>query len=144
MERRELKNNSESVVLNVVFRHLTPFIMLFAVYILIHGHYSPGGGFQAGALLGVMLIFVKMAQGDNVKWDLDVKGSLILSCVGALVCLTLGVSSFVHGGNFLDYGVLPLAETAPEARAMGILIFESGVMLTVAAIVKIIYDLLVE
>ena len=41
------------LILNIAFRMLVPFTMVYAVYILCLGEFSPGGGFQAGALLSV-------------------------------------------------------------------------------------------
>ncbi|MDH3604214.1 MAG: MnhB domain-containing protein, partial [Candidatus Tectomicrobia bacterium] len=31
-------------------RLITPFLLLFAVYVVVHGHDSPGGGFQGGTI----------------------------------------------------------------------------------------------
>lgn len=36
------------LILNIAFRMLVPFTMVYAVYILCLGEFSPGGGFQAG------------------------------------------------------------------------------------------------
>jgi multicomponent Na+:H+ antiporter subunit B len=38
-------------------------MQLFAFYVLLHGHYSPGGGFQAGILLGASMILPRLALG---------------------------------------------------------------------------------
>jgi multicomponent Na+:H+ antiporter subunit B len=35
-------------ILSLVSRVVSPFIMLYALYVIFHGHYSPGGGFQGG------------------------------------------------------------------------------------------------
>ncbi|HJJ99748.1 MAG TPA: sodium:proton antiporter, partial [Methanocorpusculum sp.] len=41
-------------------RLLVPFIFIFGFYIVAHGHLSPGGGFQGGAVIatGVALVLV--------------------------------------------------------------------------------------
>ena len=44
MIRRE-----DSVIVHVVTRVMVPLIQIFALYVIFHGHYSPGGGFQGGA-----------------------------------------------------------------------------------------------
>ena len=43
-----------SPLLDVACRLLMPLIMLFALYVLVHGHDSPGGGFQAGAMMAAL------------------------------------------------------------------------------------------
>jgi hypothetical protein len=41
----------DSLMLRTLLGPLVAAMQLFAVYVLVHGHYSPGGGFQAGILL---------------------------------------------------------------------------------------------
>lgn len=133
-----------SIVLDVAFRHLTPFMILYAVYVLVHGHYGPGGGFQAGAMLGLALCLVQLVQGHDAKpkWGLGMTGGLVLACIGALIYVGIGVAAFIWSGNFLDYGVLPIAAIPAEARALGILGIESGVTLGVMGVIFVIFDLL--
>ena len=41
----------DSIILNFTVRVLLlPFTVVFALYVLVHGEASPGGGFQAGAI----------------------------------------------------------------------------------------------
>jgi multisubunit Na+/H+ antiporter MnhB subunit len=37
-----------SEVVRVVCALLSPFIALFGIYVIAHGHYGPGGGFAGG------------------------------------------------------------------------------------------------
>jgi len=39
-------------ILQVASHLLFPFLILLGAYIIIHGHLTPGGGFQGGAILG--------------------------------------------------------------------------------------------
>ena len=50
-----LKYKNNPIIL-LVSRMVSPFIMLFALYVIFHGHYSPGGGFQGGTLLAAALL----------------------------------------------------------------------------------------
>lgn len=49
-----------SNILDAACRLPVPFIMLFAIYVVIHGHDSPGGGFQGGAILAAIMILIRM------------------------------------------------------------------------------------
>lgn len=131
-----------SVVLKVAFQLLTPFILLYGVYVLMHGHYGPGGGFQAGALLGFAVVFAQLVQGHDSKWIISRSAAIALACLGALLYLAVGVLSFIWGGNFLDYGVVPWAVSPAEARALGILAIETGVTMSVMAVIVLLFDLL--
>jgi|Deesub1362A_J573_1020465.scaffolds.fasta_scaffold00415_7 multicomponent Na+:H+ antiporter subunit B len=131
-----------SIILDVGFRHLTPFLILYAVYVLVHGHYGPGGGFQAGALLGLAVVLGRVVQGQDAELGIGLSGGLVLACTGALIFLAIGLASLLWGGNFLDYGVLPIASAPAEARALGILGIEAGVTMGVMGVIIIMFDLL--
>ncbi len=44
------------VVLRVVSKLLIPFILLFGLYVQMHGDFGPGGGFQAGVIFAAAFI----------------------------------------------------------------------------------------
>ena len=58
----------QSLIVKTVCRRLVPFIQLFGLYVVIHGHTSPGGGFQGGVILGASFILLAIAYGIE---DLD-------------------------------------------------------------------------
>ena len=43
-------------------RLLFPFIQVFALYVIAHGHHSPGGGFQGGVILGAAIILFALTH----------------------------------------------------------------------------------
>ena len=43
-----MRSGFGSPVIDAASRLLVPFMWLFAAYVLVHGHDSPGGGFQGG------------------------------------------------------------------------------------------------
>jgi len=57
---RDRKNTSEQVAWV-----LLPFIFLFAIYVLLNGETSPGGGFSGGTILGAGLILFSAAFGPG-------------------------------------------------------------------------------
>jgi multicomponent Na+:H+ antiporter subunit B len=132
-----------SPVLDVASRLIVPFMWLFAAYVLIHGHESPGGGFQAGVILAASVILLRLVRGCQTG-DLTTQGALTLACVGPLVYGGIGVTALLSGGNFLDYGALPLGMTTVETRVLGTLGIETGVALGVAGVLVLIYDTLAD
>ncbi len=46
----------ESSIIRVVVGLLYPFILLLGFYVIINGHYTPGGGFQGGSILASLFI----------------------------------------------------------------------------------------
>jgi multicomponent Na+:H+ antiporter subunit B len=132
----------DSVIVRTTCQLLVPFMQVFAVYVLFHGHYSPGGGFQAGAILGASVILMRLTQARRfssryLSGDLAVR----LGAVGVLVYGLVGILPLFWGGAFLDYGKVALAglETA-RSRYFGILGVEIGVALGVGGVMVSIFD----
>lgn len=131
-----------SVILDTVIRFIIPFLLLFAIYVLVHGHYSPGGGFQAGTLLAISVILVRAVQGPGAEWGLRKEAAVILASLGAFIYAGIGLLPLFFGGNVLDYGVLPLGMKEAKVRALATLGVEIGVTLTVMGVFIVFYDLL--
>lgn len=131
-----------SIILDTAFRYLIPFIIVFSIYVLVHGEFSPGGGFQAGVLLAVVVILVRLVQGRGARWGISRRGAVALACIGTLIYAGIGLLTTLWGGNVLDYGALPLGEHGPEVRALGILGIEIGVTIAIMGVFILIFDLL--
>jgi multicomponent Na+:H+ antiporter subunit B len=129
-----------SVVVQTFVRVLTPLAQLFALYVLAFGHYSPGGGFQAGIILGATYILLALALGrDILDRKVNQPVCVALGAAGVLLYALTGVAGMAGGGTFLDYSRLPLPVTPVRARYFGILFIETGVTLGVAATLIILF-----
>ncbi|TDC63733.1 DUF4040 domain-containing protein [Actinomadura sp. GC306] len=130
---------SEYRVLRVVSKLLMPFILLFACYILFHGDYGPGGGFQAGVIFAAGFVLYSLVFGiGEVERVLPWPVMLSLVPVGVLLYAGLGVLNLALGGAFLDYDTL-VPGHPEEGQHYGILIIETGVGITVAAVLIAVY-----
>ena len=135
----------EDIIIESLARFLTPFIQAFALYVLFLGHYSPGGGFQGGVLMGASFILLVIAYDiKEGKRRITEKFNIVLNATGVMVFSGTGLLCLILGGEFLDYSqlaaILPVGPE--EARSLGILAVEIGVEITVAAImVSIFLDL---
>ncbi len=117
-----------------------PFIQLFGLYVIVHGHSSPGGGFQGGVILAASFILMSIAYGiDAMRERFSLTAVVVFTSAGVLLYGGLGMVSMLLGANFLDYAVLPGA----EPRSLGMLVIEIGVGITVmAAMVSIFHELI--
>lgn len=50
------------IILNTITRLLFPLIVVYGLYITIHGHLTPGGGFPAGAVIATGFILLYLAH----------------------------------------------------------------------------------
>lgn len=129
-----------SVVVQTFVRVVTPLAQLFALYVLAFGHYSPGGGFQAGVILGATYILLALALGrETLDRKVNQPVCVALGAAGVLLYALTGIAGMAGGGTFLDYSRLPLPVTPVRARYFGILFIESGVTLGVAATLIILF-----
>lgn len=86
---------------------LTPFIIMFGVYIFINGHLSPGGGFQGGAVVASAMLFLLLTF-PGYKFKHTVL-NWIESISGASYVI-VGILGILLAGGFLDNRILPLGE----------------------------------
>ena len=142
----------DSVILRLVVRAwMVPFIVVFGVYVLVHGEASPGGGFQAGAIVAAAIVLALLTLGRE-HGDRRVPTRLLvwIASVGLGIYVLGGLLPVVLGENFLDYAAIPLqwfndfAGEDRTNRAMGIFIIELGVFAGVASVLVIIYYYLTE
>jgi len=87
-----------SLILRTGCRFLFPLILLFGAYIFVHGHLTPGGGFQGGAIIasGFALIFLSCRERTVSTVKLGVVESL-----AGLTFVTVGLVGLATGGYFL-------------------------------------------
>ena len=132
-----------SLVLDAASRLLAPVVLLFAVYVVAHGHDSPGGGFQGGVLFAAGLILVKVVRGDSGQWGIGTGAALVLACVGVIMFAGIGLLAVAFGGSYLDYDAPPLLGDPVAERVLGTLGIEIGVALTVTGVILLVFDALV-
>jgi len=138
----------DDTIIRFISRAMTPFLQLFALYVLAHGHHSPGGGFQGGVILGATFILLAISYDlQLVVQTFTEKSALILANIGLLIYSGTGALCLLLGHNFLDYSALARiipGATAVTARSHGIMMVEIGVALAVMSIIVIIYTNLVS
>ncbi len=135
----------EDVIIQTVCRILIPFIQLFGLYVIVHGHHSPGGGFQGGVILGASFILLCVAYDINeAKRRMSERVATTFSSLGLIIYSGIGILCLVLGGSYLNYSKLHhiLPVNPIDARSIGILGIEIGVGITVMAVmVSIFLDL---
>jgi multicomponent Na+:H+ antiporter subunit B len=132
----------EGVIIKTVCRLITPFIQLYGLYVIAHGHYSPGGGFQGGCILAASFILMVLAYDiKEVKKRMSEKLTTIFCSLGVIIYAGIGLLCVILGANFLDYGILHkiLPADPVHSRSLGILGVEIGVGFTVMAVMVSIF-----
>lgn len=133
-------------LLNIAFRLLVPFSIVYAVYVLILGESSPGGGFQAGVVMGFGIVLARLVLGEDAAlFNIRLKNSLVMAGCGTFIYTLAGWLTLIGGGKFLDYSYLPVAmEETHELHALGILMIETGVTICVMMTILNLMDIVVR
>jgi len=130
-------------IIRFISRQLVPFMQLYALYVVAHGHHSPGGGFQGGVILGASFILLGISYDLKTTLNrISERANIALGNLGVLIYAGIGVVCLLLGANFLDYSALSkLLPGATEitARSHGMLGIEIGVAIAVMAIMVSIY-----
>ena len=122
---------------------LYPFILAFGIYIVIHGHLTPGGGFQGGAVIatGFALVVVTYEYKKVRNWFPANKLSLteVTGLLAFIITAYIGlattffknwlansgsifgsrVPSGINPGNLNTGGVLPIMNLAVGLEVLG-------------------------
>ena len=132
----------DSIIIKNTCRLVIGFIQLFALYVIAHGHYSPGGGFQGGVLLAASIILFAICNDLRTSLKrIKEKTAALLGSLGVIIYAGTGFFCLLLGANFLDYKALApiLGTDAVMARSYGILFVEIGVGFAVMAVMIWLY-----
>ncbi len=114
-----------SVIVKTITRLTIGLILLYGIYILTHGHLSPGGGFAGGVIIALSFIHLMLAYGKEVALKKFPKGMVsFLENAGAIMFLAIALLGFTGGYFFLNFmtkgspyelfsaGIIPLCNIA--------------------------------
>lgn len=92
-----------TIIVKTITRFVGVMIMLFGVYIILHGHLTPGGGFAGGVILASGLILLTLAFGKDISLKiLSQRAASVLESIGALIFLGTALLGFAGGFFFLN------------------------------------------
>jgi multicomponent Na+:H+ antiporter subunit B len=141
-ERIDLMWVPYDLIIKTGSRLLVPYCQIFALYVIAHGHHSPGGGFQGGVILGASIILFAISNNLRAAMaHISEKLAVLLCGLGVFIYAGTGALCVIFGSNYLDYGALShIFGTDPvTARSLSILMVEIGVGISVMAVMILLY-----
>ena len=93
-----------SKIVRTVANQLMLFVLVFGLYVIMHGHVTPGGGFQGGAVIasGVVMLIVAFGSGQ-IKKSLRERRLSLVESSGALLFILV---AFAGIGTVFFYNFL--------------------------------------
>jgi multicomponent Na+:H+ antiporter subunit B len=86
-------------------RLLLPLILLFGAYVFSHGHLTPGGGFQGGAILASAMLLLLLS---NPAKRFGHRLITLIESTAGLSFVFIGILGLLLAGGFLDNRILPI------------------------------------
>lgn len=126
-------------------RFLLPVGIVFGIYVTVHGHLSPGGGFQGGAILASAVLAIFLAGGFEPWRRATPPAALdVTKALAALAYAGIGLLGLLAGGAYLE-NVLPLGERGGlgSAGTIPLLNLASGIGVA-AGLVLLAHEFLTE
>lgn len=131
-----------SIILRTASNYLLPLLLLFSVFVLLRGHYLPGGGFIGGLIASIAFVLHAFAHGlKNTRFLLRMHPGFLIP-IGLLLAFVSGILPLViYDLPFLTG--LWLEDPLPVIGLVGTaLFFDTGVyFVVVGASLTIIFTI---
>jgi multicomponent Na+:H+ antiporter subunit B len=121
----------KTLILKSASSYLLPVLLIFSVFILLRGHYLPGGGFVGGLVAAIAFVLHAFSHGlDKTRTILKLHPGFLMP-LGLLVAFLSGIAPMVFSGLPFMTGLwaenpIPVIGTIGSA-----LFFDLGVYLVV-------------
>ncbi len=92
-----------TLIVKTITRLTVGLILLFGIYIVLHGHLSPGGGFAGGVIVTLSFVHLMLAFGkDAAVAKISKNLATNLESIGAIMFLSVALLGFLGGSFFLN------------------------------------------
>ena len=103
MSSREHKKGM-SLIVKTITRLTVGLILLYGIYIILHGHVSPGGGFAGGVIIALSFVHLMLAYGkETALRKVSKSAASFFESLGATLFLLIALLGFTGGYFFLNF-----------------------------------------
>lgn len=91
-----------SIIVRTIATMLLPFILVFSFYVIMHGHLTPGGGFQGGAIAASAIVMMIAAYGhERMKKKVSEEGLSMAESIGAAIFALVAFAGVFMATSFM-------------------------------------------
>lgn len=125
---KERREGSELLATGAGF--LFPILLLFGIYIFLHGHLTPGGGFQGGVVIASGVVLLMLASSDR-----SLRHGLLhsIEALSGAAYAIIGLAGLWLAAGFLDPRFLPMGKLGELLSAGAIPVIYSLIGLKVGS-----------
>jgi multicomponent Na+:H+ antiporter subunit B len=119
-----------SIILKIAARYLLPLLLLFSIFVLLRGHYLPGGGFVGGLVASIAILLHAFSEGfQKVKKQMRFHPGFLMP-FGLSISLISGIIPMFYGDAFMT-GLWYPDKVAVIGSLGSSLFFDIGVFIVV-------------
>lgn len=120
------KETGMTLIVKTITRLTVGLILLYGIYIVLHGHISPGGGFAGGVIIALSFVHLMLAFGrETALKKVSQAAASFLESLGAIMFLSIALLGLMGGYFFFNFflnkgrpfelfsaGIIPLCNIA--------------------------------
>jgi len=101
-----------TIIVNKTTQLIAGMIFMYGIYVIVHGHLTPGGGFAGGVIVAGSLILVTLAYGGEfLKLVKEESGTTIVESFATIMVILIATAGLLFGtkiffNNFLPKGIV--------------------------------------
>lgn len=133
-----------TIIVKKTTQLISGIVFLYGIYVILHGHLTPGGGFAGGVVIAGSFILLVLAYGsDFMHLTREETGSTITENLAVFIALLIALAGMLIGIKVFFYNWLP-AGTVGELVSAGVIpLYNIFVGIEVAASILTIFLALV-
>lgn len=94
-------NNRDDLIIRCMADKFMPLALVFGLYVILHGHLSPGGGFQGGTLCASAVLLIYLGYGAGAtQTALHPKFLQRTEPIALIVYISIAMAGIAAGYNF--------------------------------------------
>jgi len=133
-----------SVIVKKTTQLIAGLVFMYGIYIIIHGHLTPGGGFAGGVILSGSFILLILAYGsDFIKLVEQESGTTLIENLAILIAVLIAVAGFFLASRVFFLNWLPKGTVGSLVSAGTIPLYNIFIGIEVAASILSIFLALV-
>lgn len=107
------EDTSMGPIVRTVSRWLSGFILAYGIYVVLHGHLTPGGGFDGGLVMACSFVLLTLAGGETLsRARFSRRAALGFASAGVLLFLALACAGLVRNGDVFFRNFIATPEEA--------------------------------
>jgi multisubunit Na+/H+ antiporter MnhB subunit len=135
-----LQMKGMTVIVKKTTQLIAGMVFMYGIYVIVHGHLTPGGGFAGGVVIAGSIILVTLAYGgDFLKLVKEENRTTIVESLATILVIMIAVSGFLFGTKVFFNNFLPKGDVGQLVSAGVLPLYNIFVGTEVAASIFIIF-----